>query len=360
MSRSITCILHSRSLCRQVGHAIGIVPIVVGSITLAGPYSPGKGGSLEVGFVDAGIPGFLGPAGEGVTATATNGNYLNPIFKGWATGVASYLPSDVLGPYDQNGIGRPPAFGADFGNPNSALGQVSGDNFAIVSLGDLHMPERAANVAPGSLTLTFDHPIYNGPGADFAAFENGFVSKYSTGNGSVAGQMFAEFGFVEVSTDGTNFARFPSQYLNYPDASFDGQENSRVRLNGADKPLVGTAYLTQDVSNVYNLVGKHANAYSASFGTPFNLDDLVDHPLVLGGIVDLDAINYVKIVDIAGDGRQLDSMDRPIFDAWVTWGSGGLDFEALGVINQSVITPEPTLLAGLLGLGTVVTRRRRN
>jgi hypothetical protein len=314
-----------------------------GSSAKAGSYSPGKGGPAEAAFIDAGIAGFVGPAGEGVAADSSNGNYVNPIFSGWATQVISYSPSDVVGTYGMNGIG------SQFANPNLALGPVTGNNMDIITLGDMSMAEIAAHQADqvahplGNLVLGFAHPITNGPGADFAAFENGFVSNYSTGAGSVQGQMFAELGYVEVSTDGVNFARFPSIYQNYPNANLSTRVDSKVDLNGTGT-LTSTAYLTQDVSNVYNLVGKHANAYSASWGTPFNLDDLANDPMVENGIVNLNEINYVKIVDVPGSGDFLDSQGHPIFDAWVTWGSGGMDFEALGVINQ---VPEPGTIVGL-------------
>jgi hypothetical protein len=328
----------------------------------AGPYSPGRGGAAEAGIIDAGIAGFLGPAGEGVanrnsSGTIINDNYLNPIFVGWATSVVSYIPSDYVGTYGQNGIGTV------YGNPTLALGPVTGSNVHIASLGDMHMAEINSWVnglgtngpggitGPGTLTLGFDNPIYNGPGADFAAFENGFVSASSS-------MMFAELGFVEVSTDGLNFATFPSSYLNYPNATANGMVDSKIDLNGTGT-LVSTGYLTQDVSNIYNLVGKHANAYSASWGTPFDLDDLLDNELVLAGLVDLDEINYVRIVDIAGNGTWTDADGNPIYDAWVTWGSGGLDFEALGVINASPVPiPGAVWLLGTGLIGLVGIRRR--
>jgi hypothetical protein len=314
--------------------------IVVTQSAFGGSFSPGKGGPAEAAFIDAGIAGFVGPAGEGVTADGSNGNYVNPIFVGWATRCVSYVPSDNVGTYGNNGIG------SQFADPAKALGPVTGNNMDIVSMGDMDATEIAAHLADpiahplGTLVLGFDHPITNGPGADFAAFENGFVSNYSTGAGTVAGLMFAELGYVEVSTDGTHFARFPSQYLNAT-------------------PTGSTSYLTQDVSNIYNLVGKHANAYGISWGTPFNLDDLAGDSLVQSGLVNLDEINYVKIVDIPGNGTFLDSQGHPIYDAWVTWGSGGLDFEALGIINQ---VPEPgTLLLATIGgagLWWIAHRRR--
>jgi hypothetical protein len=152
-------------------------------------------------------------------------------------------------------------------------------------------------------------------------------------------------GYVEVSTDGVHYARFPSHYLNYP--------------GGAGLPG-NIAYLTQDVSNVYNLAGKHANAYGISWGTPFNLDDLASDPLVLSGDVDLNLINYVKIVDIPGNGTFTDAYGNGIYDAWVTWGSGGMDFEALGVMNQ-VPLPSSLILGaiGTAGGALLGVRRRR-
>ncbi len=289
----------------------------------AGPYSPGKGGATEAGFTDAGVAGFVGTAGEGVAASDSNDNYVNPVFQGWASGYTLYDPSDNVGTYGQNGIG------SQFADPTLALGPVTGNNMDTVSMGDMDSTEIADHVADpsthplGTLILTFDDPISNGAGADFAAFENGFVSNYNTGAGSVAGMMFAELGYVEVSTNGVDYVRFPSSYLN-------------------DTPTGSTAYLTQDVSNIYNLVGKHANAYGESWGTPFDLSDLESHADVIAGKVDLNNINYVKIVDIPGDGTFEDANGNGIYDAWVTWGSGGLDFEALGVMNYA----GETLLAG--------------
>ncbi|AKB27731.1 Chitin binding protein [Methanosarcina siciliae T4/M] len=59
---------------------------------------------------------------------------------------------------------------------------------------------------------------------------------------------------------------------------------------------------------------------------------------MLNGSVDLNSINYVRIVDIPGSGDFKDSQGNPIYDAWVTWGSGGLDLEAVGVINIGVVS----------------------
>ena len=59
----------------------------------AGPYSTGLANTTS-GASDAGIPGFVGPAGDwGRCAPRTNGNVVNPLFVGWATSVVAYVPA---------------------------------------------------------------------------------------------------------------------------------------------------------------------------------------------------------------------------------------------------------------------------
>jgi hypothetical protein len=199
-------------------------------------------------------------------------------------------------------------------------GSTTISNTGFNSLGDLDADEIAAGNAPGYLTVTFPRGIRNGAGPDFAVFENGFTLGSPNG-------LFAELAYVEVSTDGTTFARFPSISTN------------TVPVQGSS-PFAGF-----DMSNVYNLAGKHAG----NFGTPFNLDDLLAAPAVVGGMVALNNIQFVKLVDIPGNGAFLDSLDNPILDNWLTTGTGGFDFrlpagQGIGVIHA---VPEPTTLAGL-------------
>jgi hypothetical protein len=187
-------------------------------------------------------------------------------------------------------------------------------NTGFNSLGDLDAAQIANGDSPGYLTVTFPRAIRNGAGPDFAAFENGF------GFGSPNG-LFAELAYVEVSTNGIDFACFPS-----------------ISTNVA--PVTGSgAFAGFGMSNVYNLAGKHA----AGFGTPFNLDDLATNAAVIGGLVDLNNIQFVKLVDIPGNGSFLDSQGHPILDNWLTTGSGGYDFRlpvglGIGVVNA---VPEP-------------------
>lgn len=279
MTRRAACILSALFIGLTVG--------------AAGPYSAAEDDPGHA--LDAPVPGFTGPQGEGVVAA---GNEVNPVFSGWASGVADYAPAAGVAP--------------SWADPDRVLGPVTGDNFDVVSLGDLGDAQISSGALPGAVTLTFGQPIRNKSGADFVCFENGHVSAGSAG---VAGQVFGELAFVEVSSDGTNFVRMPSRSLT---------------------PSPVGVYGTIEASNVFGLAGKHVNAGGVSWGTPFDLAWLADEALVLAGTVDLDAITHVRIVDVPGSGFFKDSLGSPIYDAWLTSGSGGHDPEAVGVISHDL------------------------
>lgn len=187
-------------------------------------------------------------------------------------------------------IANPSVGVASTGDSSMALGQADG---YTVSLGD-----------SGVAVLTFAHPIFNGPGADFAVFENGFR------NPADSTQAYLELGFVEVSSDGTNYYRFPAASLTPVDAQV-GNGN----------------YLT--ASNLNNLAG----SYVAMFGTPFDLDELSG----TSGL-DVNNINYVRIIDVVGSvsgHSSHDSAGRIINDPYPTpFPSCGFDLDAVGVINE--------------------------
>ena len=274
-------------------------------------------GAAQAGpYTNDGIQGFIDGA-------------VNPVFKGWATSVVEYQPYDLQELVDY--AANPWSGGNEYFNPEKALGEVTGSNVDIVSLDDMNQSEIDAWLAdpdsgngPGYITLGFDTGICNGEGYDFAVFENAFGS---------ANSVFAELGYVEVSTNGNDFARFDAVSLT--------------------EGLVG-GYGKIDPTDVHNLAGKHVNAYGDSEGTGFDLDELQDNDLVLSGLVDLNDINYIRIVDIPGSGDFTDSLGNPIYDAWHTFGSGGVDLEAIGVINTASAVPVPSALmllaAGLAGL----------
>ncbi|MCI5055398.1 MAG: T9SS type A sorting domain-containing protein [Flavobacteriales bacterium] len=171
------------------------------------------------------------------------------------------------------------------GTNNSVLGKADGVD--VLSLGD-----------GGSAILTFDTPIKNGPGWDFAVFENSFSDD------------FLELAFVEVSSNGNDFYRFPA-YSNTQDSSQIGSFGS------------------VDATKIKNLAGK----YRANYGTPFDLSDL-DTILAL----DLDFITHVKIIDVIGrivePHGSMDIQGNYINDPWPTpFPSCGFDLDAVGVIH---------------------------
>ncbi|HEV7298592.1 MAG TPA: PEP-CTERM sorting domain-containing protein [Tepidisphaeraceae bacterium] len=212
-------------------------------------------------------------------------------------------------------------------------GSTSISTTGFNSLGDLDATEIANGASPGYLTVQFPTGIRNGSGADFAVFENGILFPS-------APFVFAELAYVEVSSNGTDFARFASISTN---TTFNG--------------TFGQGYAGFDATNIHNLAGKHANG----FGTPFDLADLTTNALVLSGAVDLNDVQFVKLIDVPGNGAFRDSQNNPILDNWLTTGTGGFDFrlpvgQGIGVINA---VPEPSAIA-LLSIGAVAALRRRS
>jgi hypothetical protein len=172
------------------------------------------------------------------------------------------------------------------GEEISATGKA--DETSVLSLGD-----------GGSITCTFQYPIINGVGYDFAVFENSFVD------------YFLELAFVEVSSDGVYFARFPATSLTPVD----------VQIGSFD-------YL--DPTKLNNLAGK----YRGGFGTPFDLQELASD-----SNLNVNNITHIKVVDVVGSIQQQyasrDSSNRIINDPWPTpFSTGGFDLDAIGVIHQ--------------------------
>lgn len=239
--------------------------------------------------------------------------------------------ADGLGPYEPS-----PGVGDAFNNPSSALGPADG---AFVALGDLADP--LTGPAAGRLTVSFSAPIFDGPGADFAVFEN-------AGEFFDAPYIFAELAYVEVSSNGLDFARLPAESLN-----IEPDDNGEVDPDELLVPF-GRDFAGVDTTNIRNLAGVHPSMT----GTPFDLADLAGDAAVQQGLVDLGAIRHVRLIDIPGDGFFVDSSGRPILDTWPTVDSGGFDFDAVGAIN---VVPEPcaALLAGAVCCGFAATRRAR-
>jgi hypothetical protein len=153
----------------------------------------------------------------------------------------------------------------------------------------------------GVAVVTFDQPISNGEGYDFAVFENALNN------------TFLELAFVEVSSDGVHFYRFPSV------------SNTQTTTQIANAGSV-------DATNLKNLAGK----YMVGWGTPFDLAELAGY-----SNLDINNITHVRIIDVVGTidpmYASLDKNGHIINDPYPTNftdnGTGGFDFSGVAVMN---------------------------
>ncbi len=199
------------------------------------------------------------------------------IFKSWAN---SASVTKGLQQINDASFGLPTV-----GDQFAALGKA-GEN-GVVSLGD-----------GGSAVVSFYAPIFNGPGADFAVFENSFLDS------------FLELAFVEVSTDGNRYVRFPA-----------------VSNTQDTMPIGGFGLVAPTALN--NLAGK----YRANYGTPFDLEELKD-----SSGIDISNIQFVRLIDVVGSMNDSfatkDINGHKINDPWPTpFPSSGFDLDAVGVIH---------------------------
>lgn len=186
------------------------------------------------------------------------------------------------------------------GIPQNAVGP---HDYTVISLGD-----------GGSIICTFEHPIINGDGADFVIFENGFLNTLNSS------EAFLELAFVEVSSNGIDFVRFPAV------------SNTQI-----DTQIINDDYI--NASQIHNLAGK----YIANWGTPFDLNELKDEPNL-----DVNNITHIRIIDVVGILDEAlgtrDNNGHLINDPFPTpFITGGFDLESIGVIyntqNPTSITP---------------------
>ena len=277
--------------------AVVFVIVAAGSVVLAGPYPPagGQTGSTAFSVTDS---RFIEWA---ASATIVRGlrEIDNP-----AGGYAYY-----------GGVNGTPANTAPIGMPTQP--QTSAYS---VSLGQ-----------GGTATLTFSVPISHSVGTDgnpydFAVFGNGFSS------GSLE---WCKPAFVEVSSDGVNFFRFPS-----------------VSLTPAGTQL--GSYGEIDPTNLYDLAGKDPVGY----GTGFNLGELAG----VSPLLNIYDVTQVRLVDCVGDINPLyatyDSQGHVINGPWPASsvaGSEGFNLAGVGVLHE---VPEPAS-AGLLMLGAMALLRKR-
>lgn len=174
---------------------------------------------------------------------------------------------------------------ATHGSDGDALGYA--DNI-VVSLGDSGIATYILEVGA----------LHDGPGFDFAIFENSFSDTY------------LELAHVEVSSDGSHYFRFPSVS--------EVQTDSQVG-----------AFDNIDPTEVYNLAGK----YRGMYGTPFDLAELPNDSLL-----NKSNVRFVRIVDVVGSINPIygtnDSLGSLINDPYPTnFASSGFDLDALALLN---------------------------
>ena len=245
------------------------VASLVGTLTTSdvGEYGP----NTPTYFALADFTYAYSDGSDGIAST-------NDGIRCWAGGWTNYVPGANVE--------------AKWQVPSNATGAAAGDlgglgaTNGIVSLGD-----------GGSIVLTFPAPIADGPGPDFAVFENAFSPD------------FLEVAFVEVSSDGANFCRFPNHCL----------ETNRIDTYSATNATDPAAY------------GGFAGKTTQGVGAPFDLRSLAGAP----GL-DVRRVTHVRIVDVPGDGSVTDSYGNAVFDPFPTFGSGGFDLDAVGVLNVNV------------------------
>ena len=189
-------------------------------------------------------------------------------------------------------ISQPTLGLSNSGTYENATGKAGEGGF--ISLGD-----------GGMATLTFEYPLTNGTGPDFAVFENAFNAS------------FLELAFVEASSDGQNFVRFPA-------------------ISNTDTSLQIGSFDILDATNIHNLAGK----YQANYGTQFDLNDLIADSV----IINLNKVTHLRIIDVVGSIQNTyasrDSRGIKINDPWSTpFPSGGFDLDAVGVININMDVP---------------------
>lgn len=208
--------------------------------------------------------------------------------------------------YQQGGTG-----GGGLFNQANVLGGPRGAGINAGSLDVLSLGQG------GNVLLGFGVTIADGPGEDLTVFENPFYFPIGTFS------AFSEAAFVEVSTNGVDFARFPSSYVGppAPQSAFGSlPAGTFSNLAGGLPVLANTAIGLGDAFDP-----------TVSGGEAFDLADLCGDPLVASGVVDLTAIHFVRLVDVVA-GVDADSTGQLIYD---NGGLGSADIDAVAVLHHT-------------------------
>jgi hypothetical protein len=237
-----------------------------------------------------------------------------------------------------------------FADPNYALGAPRGGGTTSNSI-DCYCLGNG-----GSLTLGFDLPqspraIVNSPGRDFIVSENSFYQDEDPT------RAFAEMMWVEVSSNGVDFARFPAHSrIAMPVGPFGTIDPALTKGFAGVMPVL--ANVDENDIDPFDL--------QTAGGDSFDLEWLTGDPNVVAGAVNLDLIRYVRLVDVIGNGASLDSSGQPLYDPTGV-GIGGADVDSVAVVHGVTLpgsvtglVPEPSVAAALSGAAAAVLSRRRS
>jgi len=179
----------------------------------------------------------------------------------------------------------------------------------------------------GHVVLELDKPAIDGPGVDLIVYENPFT---------VLGTVWTnwvEAMTVEVSTDGSSWAAFPTSFTGPVGPYLDG-----TTFLGADANWYrGFAGVMPVAANEDDCVDPMHVVRGG--GDAYDLAELADHPLVLSGELELDDVRFVRLTDVEA-GVDLDSSGHVVWDCGFPSGASA-DVDAVAAVNTS-----PTLLAG--------------
>jgi hypothetical protein len=289
---------------------------ILGTNVRAGPYSPapGEGTSTAISASSSSIVEWASGATivrglrniESPTEYSTDPTSpLNYAFYGGSDGAATAASNASIaagdGPLTSTAndapVGQPP-------QPQSS--------FYAVALGQ-----------NGMATLSFNDPIVNGPGPDFAVFGNGFSS---------GTQEWVKPALVEVSSDGIHFFAFPSVSLT--------QTTTQV-----------SDYGELDPTNLYDIAGN----FPAGYGTPFDLSELAG----VSPLLNVNDVTQVRVLSVSGDINPnyatRDAQGNIINAPWPaasSAGSEGFDLAGVGVLNSLSAASSTVVTTGTLEVTT--------
>jgi len=173
----------------------------------------------------------------------------------------------------------------------------------------------------GEVVLILEPRAFNGPGTDLVVYENPFVLDFTEW------QVYAELLTVAVSSNGVDFARFPVDFEGEPGPYIQGSTQLPAPVTYF-KGFAGVLPVSASPPGVtpFDIV--------AGGGDCFDLADLINHPEVIAGNVDLDDIRYVKLTDVVA-GVDTDDQGDAIWDCGFP-ASSAADIDAVAALNSNI------------------------